>query len=349
MLKFSSMILIANIALVFLLSGCKISGSSAFYDSSEGISIVQDGTIIKDDQGDEISVRKRVGSPFYDATINNSEKEILVVDYKGRDGFFIIQERSSSSSRSQYYLAEVLDENRIAIITFGASQIKEARVGGVRSTDGFLGGKVHRAPNGKRLEQFYAYLLESKNFGRKVFTLDKPLIQSREDIEEKSAADEANRQRLVQEQNKSVRDKEKKVLSFSDGTELSFCISESTIMSSVKAASEQNYFTFLNRLDSLNQERLCTGRLSMQNIQEMEAAVEFWEDDNDTGRIFMIGSIARNYFSNCPPCDDLRPSDRLYFVTYNEVGGDQYGWKGYEQFIVANRTVGGIMDFLLSE
>jgi hypothetical protein len=154
---------------------------------------------------------------------------------------------------------------------------------------------------------------------------------------------------LLRRQNESVSDKEKKLISFSDGTHISFCISNSTIMSSIKAASEQSYFTFINRLGSLNKERLCTTRLSMKNIEEITVAVEFWEEDSETGRIFMIGSIARNHFSKCPPCDKLRASDRLHFVTYNEVGGDQFGWKGYEQYIVENRTVGGIMDFLLKE
>lgn len=167
--------------------------------------------------------------------------------------------------------------------------------------------------------------------------------------QERLAQQQTDRNRLLQQQNELAKDKEKRVISFSDGTELSFCISESTIEASTKAANEQNYFVYINRLDSLNNERLCTRRLSMGNIEEMTAAVEYLEKDDDTGRVFMIGSIARNYFTNCPPCDNLRPSDRLYFVVFNDVGGEQYGWKGLEQFIVNNRTVGGIMDFLLSE
>lgn len=166
---------------------------------------------------------------------------------------------------------------------------------------------------------------------------------------ERLARQQQERNRLLQQQNEIAKDKEQRVISFSDGTELSFCISESTIEASTKAANEQNYFVYINRLDSLNNERLCTRRLSMGNIEEMTAAVEYLEKDDDTGRVFMIGSIARNYFTNCPPCDNLRPSDRLYFVVFNDVGGEQYGWKGLEQFIVNNRTVGGIMDFFLSE
>lgn len=207
-------------------------------------------------------------------------------------------------------------------------------------------------------EQFFATLNAEKEALRLASEAEEERLRKaqeaaeraeREAEAEREAQAEAERQRLLAEQNEAAADKEIKVISFSDRTELAFCISESTIMSSVQAASEQSYFTFMNRLSSLREERLCTARLSMENIEEMNAAVEMWEVDPDNGRIFMIGSVARSYFTNCSPCDDLRSSDRMYFVAYNEVGGDQYGWKGYEQFIVENRTVGGIIDFLLTE
>ena len=84
----------------------------------------------------------------------------------------------------------------------------------------------------------------------------------------------------------------------------------------------------------------------MKNVDQLTVSVDDWEDEKDTGRIYMIASIPRKYLSNCQPCNKLRKSDRLYFVTYNELGGDQFGWKGLEQDIVKNKAIGGILDFL---
>lgn len=135
-------------------------------------------------------------------------------------------------------------------------------------------------------------------------------------------------------------------IAFAEGTKIPFCISIDFAETSVKAAGEEDYFTAVGRLGSLRKERLCTDNLDMSNIPEMTVRSERFEEDPDTGRAFMIASIPRTYFSTCGACDALRESERLYFIVYNDVGNGEFGWKGYIQYIINNRTASGIFDFL---
>lgn len=362
--------------ILLVISGCRQSEEQYIFESEEILPLPNEIVVIgrpKGQAGKVVDLKplfllervspNQFGSPKGDPFI------ISLAQMPNREGFWIVQ-TPSKDGKFIYQLAKIEDDivrmfDEQIIRSFGIKPVPKPDISSfndlvvyfdlvldlglenLSETSYYYFDTMQPNANKEMLDTFVdAANLDYRERRNARALLREQKTERRED--ERLVQLEEERRRLLAEQNAAVQDAEKKVISFSDGTYISFCISESTIMASIQAASEQNYFAFINRLSDLRKERLCTERISMKRVEDMEVVIENLSDGTN-GRIFLVASISRNSLYPCDQCDRLRSSDRLYFISYNELGGDQYGWKGYEQFVVENRTVGGILEFLLKK
>lgn len=92
---------------------------------------------------------------------------------------------------------------------------------------------------------------------------------------------------------------------------------------------------------------LCTGSIKVGFNEPMKIREERIEIDEETQTHVLIASVARSKMDDCAACDALVPSDRLYFAALNDVGGGDIGWKGYEETVFVNRSIGAVFDMIL--